>query len=94
MNEESKPEVPFTLKLGEASQVLGVSVGELRILVRNEEIEGLNDPYGLRIQTQSIIEFLGRMEFKKRWPRRLGEVRFEEGEELVKRKVKRSLSRR
>ena len=94
MSEETKPEVPFTLKLGEASQVLGIGVGEVRVLIRNEEIEGLNDPYGLRIQTQSIIEFLGRMEFKKRWPRRLGEVRFEERDELIKRKLKGKALRR
>ncbi len=78
MGEESRLEIPFMLKLTEVSQILKVTMGELRALIRSKEIEILRDPYGPRIQTQSIIEFLGRTEFKKRWPQKLGEVRFEE----------------
>jgi hypothetical protein len=88
MMDEEKREIPFMLKLTEASQVLRITMGELRVLIRSKELELLNDLCGPRIQTQSIIEFLGRNEFKKRWPRGLGEVKFEERDELVKRKVK------
>ena len=78
---ENKAEIPFMLKLSEASQILKITMGELKTLIRSKELEVLSDPYGPRIQTQSIIEFLGRAEFKKRWPLKLGEVRFEEKRE-------------
>ena len=77
MPEENETEIPFMLKLSEASQILKITMGELRALIRSKEIEILRDPYGPRIQTQSIVEYLGRTEFKKRWPRKLGRVKFE-----------------
>ena len=88
MAEENKAQIPFTLKLTEAGQVLRIPIGGVRALIRSKQLESLSDPAGPRIQTQSIIEFLGRTEFKKRWPRGLGEVKFEESRELLKRKVK------
>ena len=86
MGEESRLEIPFMLKLTEVSQILKVTMGELRALIRSKEIEILRDPYGPRIQTQSIIEFLGRNEFKKRWPQKMGEVKFEEEKGKEKRR--------
>ena len=81
MIEEKKSEIPFMLKLNEVSQILSIPIREVRILIRSRELEVLSDAYGPRIQTQSIIEFLGRCEFKRRWPQKLGEVRFEEKRE-------------
>jgi len=75
--EEKKSEIPFMLKLNEVSQILSIPIREVRILIRSKELEVLSDAYGPRIQTQSIVEYLGRTEFKKRWPRKLGRVKFE-----------------
>ena len=77
MIEEKKSEIPFMLKLNEVSQILSIPIREVRILIRSRELEVLSDAYGPRIQTQSIVEYLGRTEFKKRWPRKLGRVKFE-----------------
>ena len=77
MIEEKKSEIPFMLKLNEVSQILSIPIREVRILIRSKELEVLSDAYGPRIQTQSIVEYLGRTEFKKRWPRKLGRVKFE-----------------
>ncbi len=70
-------EIPFMLKLCEASQVLGIPVAEVRVLIRSNEVDSYRDPGGPpRIRTQSIIEFLGRIEFKRRRPSLIGKVTF------------------
>lgn len=72
MNEESKPEIPFTLKLGQAGQILGIPIGGVKALIRGKELEPLSDANGPLVVTQSVVEYLGRTQFKRRWPGKLG----------------------
>ncbi len=65
------------MKLGQVGQVLNIPIGGVRALIRGKELEQLNDANGPLVMTQSVVEYLGRTEFRKRWPRRLGEVKFE-----------------
>lgn len=84
MNEERKPEVPFTLKLGQAAEVIGIGVGELKALIRSKKIEILNGSSGPKVPTESVIRYLGRERFKERWPLRLGEIIFDNAKEKKK----------
>ncbi len=71
--------IPFSLKLNEVAAVLGVGIGTVRDLVKARELDGLVHPGGsLKVLTQSVIVFLGKLEFKKRWPAGFGKVDFEE----------------
>jgi hypothetical protein len=90
MNEESKPEIPFTMKLGQAGQVLGIPIGGVKALIRGKELEQLSDANGPLVVTQSVVEYLGRKAFRRRWPFRLGEVKFEEQREGKKKRTRES----
>jgi len=85
MADDTKQEIPFTLKLTQVSQVLRIPIGGVRALIRGKELEQLSDANGPLVMTQSIVDYLGRTEFKRRWPSKLGSVKFEEQKERKKR---------
>ncbi len=61
-------DIPFYLGPVKAAAILGVSIHDLNILIRSGKIEAFRDPHGMKIETASLINFLGRSEFKKKWP--------------------------
>ena len=78
ISEEPKSEIPFLLKFYEAGQILGISVGDVKALIRSKQLETVSTSAGPKVLTESVIEYLGRREFRRRWPSKLGKVRFEE----------------
>ena len=65
----------------QAGQVLGIPIGGVKALIRGKELEQLSDANGPLVVTQSVVEYLGRVQFKRRWPRGLGHVTFDNAKE-------------
>jgi hypothetical protein len=62
------PDIPFFLKQAEVAKILGLSINEVRTLVRSGELRFFESPGGPRVGTESLCLYLGRAELRARWP--------------------------
>lgn len=59
---------PFSIKISLCADLLKIGMPDLNLLIRRGEIEAVSGPNGRKILVESLIRYLGKKQFLKKYP--------------------------